>query len=69
MLGIHIRDGPKREFYIETTLLFSHRLAPKIFTAFSDALVWVTQKFGVEALFKYVDDFISIQLAGLGLCQ
>ncbi len=69
MLGIHVRDGPKREFYIETTLPFGHHLAPNIFTAFSDVLVWVTRKFAVEALFKYVDDFVSIQPAGSGLCQ
>ncbi len=60
MLGIHIEDGPKHEFYVETTLPFGHRLVTKIFTAFSDALVWVAWKFSVKALFKYVDDFVSI---------
>ncbi len=69
MLGIHVGDGPKREFYVETMLPFGHRLVPKIFTAFSDALVWVAQKFGAGALFKYVDDFVSVQPAGSGLCQ
>ncbi len=69
MLGIHVGDGPRHEFYVETTLPFGHRLAPKIFTAFSDALVWVAQKFGAGALFKYVDDFVSVRPAGSGLCQ
>ncbi len=41
MLGIHVGDGPKCKFYVETTLPFGHHLAPKIFTAFSNALVWV----------------------------
>ncbi len=41
MLGIHVGDGPKRKFYVKTMLPFGHRLAPRIFTAFSDALVWV----------------------------
>ncbi len=44
-------------------------MAPKIFTAFSDALVWVACKFGAGALFKYVDDFVAILPAGSGLCQ
>ncbi len=69
MLGIHVGDGPERQFNVETMLPFDHRLAPKIFTTFSYVLVWVTQKFGVEALFKYVDDFVSVQPAGSGLCQ
>ncbi len=69
MLGIHAGDGPKRKFYIETTLPFGHRLAPKIFTAFSDALVWVARKLGVKALFKYINDFVSVQPVGSGLCQ
>ncbi len=69
MLGIHVGDGPNREFYVETTLPFGHRLAPKIFTAFSDALVWVAQQFGAKTLFKYVDDFVSAQPAGSGLRQ
>ncbi len=42
MLGTHVGDGPNWEFYAEMTLPFGHCLAPKIFTAFSDALVWVT---------------------------
>ncbi len=58
-MGIHVGDGPKREFCIETMLLFRHHLAPKIITAFSDALMWVARKFGAEALFKYMDDFVS----------
>ncbi len=47
-LGIHIGEGKDHEFYVKTTLPFSHRLAPMIFTAFSDALVWVARKFGSE---------------------
>ncbi len=50
------------------TLPFGHRLAPKIFTAYSDALVWIAQKPGAGQ-FKYVDDFVSAQPAGLDLCQ
>ncbi len=64
LLGIHIGEGADREFYIETVLPFRHRLAPKIFTAFSDALVWVAQRSGAEHLFKYVDEFASAQPAG-----
>ncbi len=69
LLGIHVDDGSEREFYIEMTLPFGHRLAPKIFTAYLDALVWIAQKLGDGCLFKYVDDFASAQPAGSGLCQ
>ncbi len=68
MLGIHVGEGQDREVYAETTLPFGHRLAPKIFTAFSDALVWIARKFGTERL-KYMDDFAAAQPAGSGLCQ
>ncbi len=50
LLGIHVTDGPKCEFYIETMLPFDHRLVPKISTAFSDVLVWVVQKFALAQL-------------------
>ncbi len=69
LLGIHVGDGEDHEFYIETTLSFGHRLALKIFTAFSDVLIWVACKFGAERLFKYVDDFATAQPAGSGLSQ
>ncbi len=48
---------------------FGHRLAPKIFTAFSDALVWIAPNFGAGFLFKYIDNFASAQPAGSGLCH
>ncbi len=67
-LGIHVGSGPSWEYYIETTLPFSRRLAPKIFTTFSDTLVWITHEYGAGPLFKYVDDFASAQPAGSGLC-
>ncbi len=68
MLGIHVGDGTDREFYIETTLPFGHRLAPKIFSTFSDP-VWVAREFGAGLLFRFVDDFVAAQPAGSGLCQ
>ncbi len=51
------------------TFPFGHQLAPKIFTALSDALVWIVHEFGACFLFKYVDDFASAQPAGSGLCH
>ncbi len=44
-------------------------MAPKTFTAFSDALVWIVQEFGAGPLFKYVNDFASAQPSGSGLCH
>ncbi len=51
------------------TLPFGHRLPPKIFSAYSDALVWIAQKPGAGRLFKCVDDFASAQPDGSGPCQ
>ncbi len=62
-------NGSEQEFYVEMILPFGHRHVPKIFIAYSDALVWIAQKLGAGKLFKYVDDFASAQPAGLGLCQ
>ncbi len=69
LLSIHVGSGPSQEYYVEMTLPFGHRLVPKIFTTFSDALVWIVHEVGAGFLFKYVDDFASAQPAGSDLCH
>ena len=44
--------------YIDQCLPFGLRSAPKIFTAFADALAWVLRSQGVRYLLHYLDDFL-----------
>ena len=46
--------------YIDKILLFGLRSAPIIFSAIDDALQWIIQIHGVEFLFHYLDDFITV---------
>ena len=46
--------------YVDTVLPFGLRSAPKIFTAVADAFHWVVLQAGMEYMFHYVDDFITI---------
>ena len=45
---------------MDTALPFGLRSAPKIFTAVTDAFHWAVLQAGVEYMFHYVDDFITI---------
>ena len=44
--------------YIDTTLPFGLRSAPKLFTALADALEWVVREKGVTWMLKYIDDVL-----------
>jgi hypothetical protein len=46
--------------YVESALLFGLRSAPKLFNAVGDALEWCTKDAGVEFLWHYLDDYITI---------
>ena len=46
--------------FVDTTLPFGLRSAPKIFTALADAVEWVLQKRGVEFIIHYLDDFLLV---------
>ena len=46
--------------YIDKTLPFGLRSAPIIFSAVVDALQWTMQQKGIQFLFHYLDDFITI---------
>ena len=48
---------------------FGLRSAPIIFTAFADALQWLIQKQGVESIFHYLDDFITVGKPGSSECE
>ena len=59
LLGIAWRD----KLYIDASLPFGLRSAPKIFNAVADALEWISREHGVDNCWHYLDDFI---VAGIG---
>ena len=60
------RDG---KVYVDTTLPFGLRSAPKIFNALADALEWIVRQQGAEHLWHYLDDYITCGLAGSDECR
>ena len=50
----------KGKVYIDTTLPFSLRSAPLIFTAIADAAQWIMQQKGASHVFHYIDDYITM---------
>ena len=54
LLGMRWRD----KLYIDTTLPFGLRSAPKLFNAVADALQWIMEHNGVPELLHYLDDFL-----------
>ena len=56
LLGMQWRD----KLFVDATLPFGLRSAPKIFNAVADALQWVIKEHGVSFLEHYLDDFITI---------
>ena len=64
MVPVHADDQPllgmrwQGEVYLDTTLPFGLRSAPKIFSAVADALTWAMRRSGVPNLMHYLDDFL-----------
>lgn len=54
--------------YLDRTLPFGLRSAPKIFTAVADALAWVIMTKGVRWLIHYMNDFLFFGPPGSGSC-
>ena len=52
--------------YVDPTLPFGLRSAPKIFNAVADSLHWNLKQWGIEFLFHYLDDYILVAPPG---CQ
>ena len=46
------------ELFVDTTLPFGLRSAPKVFTAIADAAEWVIRQEGVKDIIHYLDDFL-----------
>ena len=73
-LPVHADDHPLlairwgQSTYIDTALPFGLRSAPKIFSAFADALAWVMQEHGVNRQLHYLDDFLFLGAPGSTEC-
>ena len=71
---VHPDDRPllgmawREQVYLDKVLPFGLRSAPIIFSAIADALQWIIQAHGVESLFNYLDDFITVGRPASGEC-
>ena len=74
MVPVHADDHPllgiqwQNSTFVDTALPFGLRSAPKIFSAFSDALAWVLYARGVAWQLHYLDDFLFMGLPGSTSC-
>ena len=64
LLGMQWRDGT----FVDTAFPFGLRSAPKIFSAFADALAWILQARGVAWQLHYLDDFLFMGPPGQAAC-
>lgn len=73
-IPVHPSDRPllgmvwEEEVYIDKVLPFGLRSAPLLFTAVADALLWIMKSQGIEWVFHYIDDFITLGKPGTGEC-
>ena len=65
LLGMMWRD----KLYVDTTLPFGLRSAPKLFSAVADALQWIMEHNGVPELLHYLDDFLIFGVPDSLECQ
>ena len=65
-IPVHLEDWNllgmswENALFIDTTLPFGLRSAPKIFTAVADAAEWIGRQQGVTTILHYLDDFLII---------
>ena len=55
--------------YVDTTLPFGLRSAPKIFSAIADAVEWIVKQAGVRFVIHYLDDFLLIGTPDTDECE
>ena len=66
MIPVHPEDQPllgvmcQDSVYIDKTLPFGLRSAPKIFLAVADALQWILSQKGIDNIIHYLDDYILV---------
>ena len=75
MIPVHADDHPllgikwRESTFIDTALPFGLRSAPKIFSAFADALAWVLWSRGIKWQLHYLDDFLFMGPPGTPVCE
>ena len=58
------------KYYFDKVLPFGLRSAPYIFNCLAEALCWILQNtYGIEHLYHYLDDFITLGLPGTQQCH
>ena len=70
--GVIPKNQPGRwrdKLYVDTTLPFGLRSAPKIFNAVADASEWIMEHNGVRELLHYLDDFLIFGVPDSLECQ
>ena len=55
--------------FIDRALPFGLRSAPKIFSAVTDAMMWILHERGVQHAMHYLDDFLILGPAESSICQ
>ena len=65
MLGM-VWDGM---LFVDITLLFGLRSAPKIFNALANVVEWIAQQRGVRCIPHYLDDFLVMGSPDTYECQ
>ena len=65
LLGIQWDSG----VYVDRAMPFGLRSAPKIFSAFADALAWALKQEGVVHQIHYLDDFLFVGSPQSPLCK
>ena len=66
LIPVHPLDRPLQAvewdgmLYVDPMLPFGLRSAPKIFNAVADVLEWCIRRRGVQHIFHYLDDFMSL---------
>ena len=75
LLPVHPEDrmllgmGWKDKIYVDATMPFGLRSAPKIFTAVADACEWILGHRGLYQVRHYLDDFIIVGPPNSSKCQ
>ena len=75
IIPVHPSDRPllgmsfQHQVYIDASLPFGLRSAPKIFNSLADALLWILLQHSVSHLLHYLDDFITMGRAATTQCQ
>ena len=70
MVPIHPQDQPllgimwEDSVYIDKTLPFGLRSAPKIFSTIADVIQWILHQKGIRNIIHYLDDYNSCKRKG-----